>query len=269
MNILFTPGTRPERITKAIENGACDVIVADLEDAVAPAEKAAARGMVQDALLAKGPGKRAVRINAWPSKWAAEDLATLASKPEYIVVPKVESPGDLDTLAASIHDEIGIIAILETALGVLNAPAIAAHDRVIAIALGAEDLAADAGMTRSKDNWEMQAHRASVALAAAAHGKIAIDMITADFRDDERFTRECQEARALGYRGKMCIHPNQAIIAAEAFAPTEEEIAWATRVMAAVQETGVGEGGIVVVDGAMVDVPVIEQARRILTASQK
>lgn len=266
MNILFTPGTRPDRIAKAIETHACDVVVADLEDAVAPAEKADARRMVQDALLATG-AKRAVRINAWPSKWAADDLATLTSNPDFVVVPKVESAEALDALASQTGD-IGLIAILETARGVLNADQIAGHPNVVAIALGAEDLAADAGMTRSPSNWEMQSHRAHVALAAAANGKIAIDMITADFKDDERFQRECQEARDLGFRGKMCIHPRQAELAAAAFAPTEEEIAWAKRVLAAVDDSGVGEGGIVVVDGAMVDVPVIEQARRI-TASQK
>jgi citrate lyase subunit beta/citryl-CoA lyase len=268
MNILFTPGTRPDRITKAIETGACDVIVADLEDAVAPAEKAAARAMVQDALLTKGPAARAVRINAWPGKWAADDLAVLASQPEFVVVPKVETAHALDSLASQTGDA-GIIAILETALGVLNAQEIAAHPAVVAIAFGAEDLAADAGMMRSHSNWEMHSHRAHISLAAAASGKIAIDMITADFGDEARFTRECQEARSLGFRGKMCIHPKQAAIADQMFSPTEEEIAWATKIMDAVTKSGIGEGGIAVVDGAMVDVPVIEQARRILTASQK
>ncbi|MGB1697552.1 MAG: HpcH/HpaI aldolase/citrate lyase family protein [Thermoplasmatota archaeon] len=267
MNILFTPGTRPDRIMNAIQTGACDVIVADLEDAVAPNEKDSARRMVQDALLTRGEAKRAVRINAWPSKWAAEDLQVLVSEPDYLVVPKVETAADLTELAAIA--ETPIIAILETAKGVLNASEIAAHEAVHAIALGAEDLAADAGMQRSESNWEMQTHRATVALAAAAHGKVAIDMITADFKDDARFQRECNEARALGYRGKMCIHPAQAALARAAFAPTAEEVAWATRILEAVEATGVGEGGIVVVDGAMVDVPVIRQARRILTASQK
>lgn len=266
MNILFTPGTRPDRIMKAIQSGACDVVVADLEDAVAPDEKAAARRMVQDALLTRGPAKRAVRINAWPSKWAAEDLQVLASQPDYIVVPKVETAADLTELAAIA--ETPIIAILETAKGVLHASEIAAHEAVHAIALGAEDLAADAGMQRSASNWEMQTHRANVALAAAAHGKTAIDMITADFKDDERFNRECGEARALGFRGKMCIHPSQAALATKAFSPSQEELEWANRVLAAVEESGVQEGGVVVVDGAMVDVPVIRQARRIVTARQ-
>ncbi|MGB0652563.1 MAG: HpcH/HpaI aldolase/citrate lyase family protein [Thermoplasmatota archaeon] len=274
-SVLFTPGTRPDRVRNALEAGAADVVVADLEDAVPPAQKEEARAAVAD-LLADLPAAhavRAVRINPWPSALAEADLeAVLNAAPDLIVVPKAEDPAVVEALAARLDEadsDARLLLILETAAGVLAARELAAaSDRVAAVAFGAEDLAADAGLRRSPSNWEVSVPRATVALAAAAAGGVAaIDMITADFRDDDRFRREAEEARALGYAGKMCLHPAQVAVAHEAFAPTPEEIAWAERVLAAVEAAGAGSGGVVVVDGKMVDVPLVEQARRI--ASQQ
>lgn len=278
-SVLFTPGTRTDRIGKAWETGAADVVVADLEDSVAPADKAEARVAVAAALIAaQGPAgcERAVRINAWPSALAEADLdAVLPASPDLIVLPKAEDPAMVEALGARLdaaEAELGmepgtvrLLLILETAAGVLTSSALAScSDRVAAIAFGAEDLAADAGLRRSPTNWEVSVPRAMVALAAAAAGIDAIDMITADFRDAERTRREAEEARALGYAGKMCLHPAQVAIVHDAFAPTPDEIAWAQKVLASVEAAGAGAGGVVVVDGKMVDMPLIQQARRIL-----
>jgi len=267
-SVLFTPGTRPERIQKALESGAADVVVADLEDAVAPTHKIEARIAVRNALLAvpESPAVRAVRINAWPGPLAEEDLeVVLAAAPDLIVVPKAERVTDIQALEARLAGHgAGLLLILETAAGVLSARDLAACDRVRAIAFGAEDLAADAGMRRSPENSEVAVPRALVALAAAAEGKAAIDMITADFKDEARTRREALEARALGYVGKMCLHPAQVTVVHDAFVPTAQEIAWAKKVVAAAEAGGADSGGVVVVDGRMIDVPLVRQARRIL-----
>ncbi len=271
-SVLFTPGTRGDRIQKALHTGAADVIVADLEDAVAPDQKEQARDEVRTALDAvpASAAQRAVRINPWPSRTAEDDLdAILDTNPDLLVIPKAESPDDIRALDARLGNHPArLLLILETAEGVLNARKLArATDRVAALAFGAEDLAADAGMRRSPSNSEVAVPRALVALAAAAAGIAAIDMITADFRDTDRATREATEARALGYKGKMCLHPTQVTATHAAFAPTQEEIAWAQRVVHAADEAGSEAGGVLVVDGAMVDVPLIRQARAILAES--
>ena len=246
---------------------------------MAPKDKIEARIAVRNALLATrktAKAVRAVRINAWPSRLAEEDLeVVLAARPELIVVPKASDAAAVQVLDARIgaveedasweEGAIGLVLILETAAGVLHARELAAcSDRVVALAFGAEDLAADAGMRRSSDNHEMAVPRGLVALAAASEHVAAIDMITADYQDLDRTSREAREARDLGYAGKMCIHPAQVAVVHDAMAPTETELAEARAIVAAVEASGVGEGGVVVVDGRMVDMPLIEQARRVL-----
>ncbi len=277
-SVLFTPGSRTDRLRKALEGGAADVVVADLEDAVAPADKAEARHEVAQ-LLSEMPNAacvRAVRINAWPGTLAEADLEeVLPAAPDLIVVPKAEDTAMIEALDARItatEEDVGaepgsvrLLLILETAAGVLAARELAGcSQRVAGVAFGAEDLAADAGLRRSPSNWEVCVPRANVALAAAAAGVMAVDMITADFKDLDRTRREAEEARALGYAGKMCLHPAQVAVVHEAFAPTEEELTWAKRVLAAVDDAGAMAGGVVVVEGKMIDVPLIQQARRLL-----
>lgn len=281
-SVLFTPGTRPERVTKALETGAADVVVADLEDAVAPGDKIEARIAVRNALLEaagdKAKAVRAVRINPWPSSLAEEDLdVVMVAAPDLIVVPKAEDAATLAVLDQRLEQAEAaqgiapgttrLLLIAETAAGVLDARELTrASDRVVGIAFGAEDLAADAGMRRSPSNDEVAVARSMVALAAAASRVAAIDMITADMGDLERLEREASEARSLGFAGKMCIHPKQVPVVHAAFDPTEDELAWAQKVVAAAEEGGASDGGVVVVDGRMIDVPLIEQARRVLQA---
>lgn len=277
-SVLFTPGDRGDRIASALRDGKADAVVADLEDAVAPARKAEARRAVVAAWTAvpESVPLRGVRINRWPSPEAEADLdAVLPARPYLVVVPKCEDPADvraLDGRLTLMEERLGlpagstrILAVTETAAGVLAAREVAAASRrIVALAFGAEDLAADAGLRRSTDNWEVQVPRALVPLAAAAAQVGAIDMITADPRDLERTALEAAQARALGYSGKMCIHPMQVVAVHEAFRPTPDEVAWARKVADAVAKAGIAEGGVVVVDGRMVDVPFITQARRIL-----
>jgi citrate lyase subunit beta/citryl-CoA lyase len=279
-SLLYAPGDRPERVEKALASSA-DLVLADLEDAVAPDRKAEARKHAAALLKpARARGLRGVRINAWPGAMAEADLeAILATRPDVIAVPKceeVQAVRDLDSHLAGMERKAGLakgtvrlLLILETAAGVLAAQALArASPRVLAVAFGAEDLAADAGLLRSPGNAEVSVPRALVALAAASAKVAALDMITADPRDGERAGREALEARSLGYAGKMCIHPAQLESVHAAFQPTAQEVAWARRVLAAVQDSGIADGGVAVVDGRMVDVPFIEQARRVLADAE-
>lgn len=269
-SLLYTPADRPERYTKAWREGLADAVCADLEDAVAPAGKDKARQMVVQALRGTPRGRtlRAVRVNAIGSEHHEADVANaLAAGCDLLVVPKCEDADALARLAARVEREAvaatRVVAIVETARGVLAAREVCAAG-VAAVCFGAEDLAADAGLRRTPENTEVLAARQWVALCAAAAGILAIDMITADVTDLARAEREAREARAWGYRGKMLVHPGQVPGVHAAFRPTEPEVAWARKVVAAVDAAQVGSGGVVLVDGRMVDVPVIEQARRVL-----
>ncbi len=270
-SLLYTPADRPERYVKAWRQGAADAVCADLEDAVAPENKDQARRMVVDALrqVPKAPALRAVRVNAAGTPQHEADVAAaLAAGCDLLVVPKCEDPAVLARLAARVEREAAgptrLVAIIETARGVVNARELCAAGGVAAVCFGAEDLAADAGLRRGPDNHEVLAARQWVALCAAASRVHAIDMITADFADHARVGREAREARAFGYRGKMLVHPSQVPPVHAAFRPTEEELAWARKVVAAVEAARVAAGGVVRLEGRMVDVPVLEQARRTL-----
>lgn len=267
-SVLFSPADKPERVRKALETAIADVVVADLEDGVHPDQKAAARAAAADVLrdVPSADAVRAVRINAWPGSESEADLtAVLPAEPDLIVVPKAESVAAVKALDARLSEadnDARLFLIFESARGVLRAlDLIEASDRVVAVAIGAEDLAADAGMRRTPENTEVRTARQLVALAAAAGDVAAVDMITADFRDAERARRESEEARGFGFTGKMIVHPAQVEPVHAGFAPTEDEREWACKVLAAAE--GLDSGGVVVVDGQMIDAPLIAQARRI------
>jgi citrate lyase beta subunit len=284
-SVLFTPGTRGDRIEKAIQRRAGDVVVADLEDAVGPEDKASARETVRDALQGMTKGAkdgapsgpvRAVRVNTLESGLALLDLeVVMPARPGLVVVPKAQGVGDVVVLDEAIHrlermhqipgGSTGLLLIIESARGVLEAARLArASPRVRALAFGAEDLAADAGLRRSRENHEVMMARSQVALAAAAAGVVAVDQVFVDLEDEEGLQREALEARSLGYTGKMVIHPAQSVVVHRAFAPSAEELEKARRLVAAVDEGDVGEGGVLRFEGKMIDVPLIEQARRLL-----
>jgi len=267
-SVLFTPGDRPDRLGKAWRDSIADVVVADLEDAVAPAHKDDARAHVARLLATASTSEKAVRINPFPR--GKQDLeALLGAGVQLILVPKADMES-LAVIAKFLAEWEGgamraappILAILETAVGVLEAGAIAALPRVVAVALGAEDLAADAGMRRTESNDEVAYARGHIALAAAAAGKDAIDMISATLQDDRRLRREATEARNMGFAGKMCIHPSQVAVIHAAWTPSPQEIEWAQAVVHAGAD--LEGGGVAVVAGKMVDVPLLRQARRIL-----
>ncbi|BDE04948.1 citryl-CoA lyase [Vulcanimicrobium alpinum] len=256
--LLFVPADRPERYAKAIASGATGAIL-DLEDAVSPDRKAFAREQVR-AFLAAGDdrARTAVRINPADGPEGVADLAMLASAPSAaaIVVPKANDRADLERVSDAAGD-VPLIAIVETARGVVNCERLAATAHVLALAFGPYDLAAELGGDTSAD--VMLPHRARLLIAARAAGCLAIDGPSREYGDPAIPARDAEHAKRLGYDGKLLIHPAQLAPVRAAFAPTADEVAYARRIVDAAARANPA-----VLDGTMIDPPIILAAERVL-----
>jgi len=267
-SILFVPGNRADRFPRALAAGA-DAVVFDLEDGVEDGRKADARRAIAEWLAATPASRTArfVRVNASGSAWQAEDLVWLASVSghiEGVVLPKAESSADIERVAA-LAPAGCVIPLLETARGIIGAAAIAsARATIPALLFGAEDFTAELGIPRTLDGEELLLARSQVVLAAAAIGADAIDAVFVDLAAPERLRQDAMRARALGFRGKMAIHPDQVATINGVFSPSADEIARARRLIdAADAARRQGEGAFRFED-RMVDAPVIARARRVL-----
>lgn len=267
-SLLFAPAVRPDLLRKMPRTGA-DAIVIDLEDATPPDAKDAGRVEMRSAvadLASQLP--ILVRVNDDTTPWHDDDLDSLPTEGlAGIVVPKIETIAGLDSLATRLTDrglDMPVIGGVETALGVADARPLLAHDVVSAAYFGAEDFIADLGGVRTASNDEVAYARAQVALAGRLADVTVIDQIVADFTDDDRCLQECLQARAMGYDGKLCIHPSQVAIANEAFLPSSEEIDRARRLLEAYDDAKAQGVASVAFEGQMVDEPVARQARRVL-----
>jgi len=255
--LLFCPASRPDRFAKAADRA--DAVVLDLEDAVGPADKAAAR----EALVTQplDPDRVIVRVNGVRSGELDADLAALArTRYRIVMLPKTESADDVSALAG--YD---VVALVETAVGVLAAGEIARGSPVVGLMWGAEDLVASLGGSSSRfDDGRYRdvarAARAGVLLAAGAHGKAAIDAVHLDLHDLDGLRAEAEDAAASGFAATACLHPDQVPAIRKAYRPSSEQLAWAERVLAAAAE----QPGVFSLDGQMVDEPVLAQARRVL-----
>ena len=258
-SVLYIPGSKERALDKARELD-CDAIIFDLEDAVAPDEKANARALLARVLAEADFGGRAriVRVNGLDTDWGREDAIALAAAiragamVDAILVPKVSSPADLDTVAALVPD-IPLWAMMETALGMLNAAAIAAHPRLEGMVMGTNDLARELGSRFRQDRLAMQAGLGLCLLAARAYGRIIVDGVYNAFKDEAGLMAECEQGRDMGFDGKTLIHPAQLAIANAAFAPSEAEIDLARRQIAAFEEAKAAGQGVAVVDGRIVE----------------
>ena len=256
---LFVPGNRPERFDKAAVAGA-DVVILDLEDAVAPSDKDAARERVA-AWLTGSPVPCAVRVNAAGTDWHLADLdAVAATGPALVMLPKADGAEVVARVLDALPHGSAIVALVESARGVLGAADLARAPGVARLAFGSYDLAAELGVDPDHAPALTGARSALVLAAAAAGLNGPVDGVTGDVRDSARLTADVAAAAALGFTGKLCVHPSQVAPSAAALAPTREESAWAERVLAAVDERS---DGVVLVDGRMVDAPVVARARRI------
>ncbi len=272
-SLLFTPGDQPDMLRKAPRAGA-DVIVFDLEDAVAPDRKPEARGAVNEVLADPEfdpDAEVVVRVN--PTGIAADDDldAVLDGLGEgdldAVMLPKVGSADDVETLDRLLGEydyRVPILALVESARGVLHAEEIAAAGPTDALVFGAEDLTADVGATRTDQGTEVLSARQHVVLAASAAGVDAIDTVYTDFGDERGLRQEAAFAVQLGYDGKLAIHPTQVDPINSAFTPDADRIEWARNVLEAKREAEEADRGVFEVDGEMIDAPLVAQAERIV-----
>ncbi len=264
--LLFCPADRPERYQKAAIRA--DAVILDLEDAVAPADKQRARGAILAQVGATGdepeldPSRTIVRVNPAGTEEFEKDLHCLAHTPyRTVMLAKAESAEQLEALG-----DYQVVALCETAVGVLNAPAIAAAPNVVALMWGAEDLLATLGGTSSrKDDGRYRAvalhARSSVLLAARAFGKEAVDAVYVNIPDLSGLAAEAADAVASGFSSKACIHPSQAAVVRGAYAPSEAEVTEAAALLQAARATG---SGVFQYNGKMIDGPILKHAEAVI-----
>ncbi|MGB3278839.1 MAG: CoA ester lyase [Pseudorhodobacter sp.] len=251
---LYIPGSKARALEKA-QTLATDAIIFDLEDAVSPEEKPAARALLVKTLAEADYGNRAriVRVNGLDTDWGADDIAAfVGAKIDALLIPKVSTPEDLDAVAEMIPDT-PLWAMMETALGMLNATAIAAHPRLAGMVMGTNDLAKELNSRFRADRLPMQAGLGLCLLAAKAHNLTIIDGVYNAFKDDDGLAAECDQGRDMGFDGKTLIHPAQLAIANAAFAPSEAEISLAERQIEAFNAAKAAGQGVAVVDGKIVE----------------
>jgi len=271
-SILFVPGTREDRFASAIASGA-DAVVFDLEDGVEAGRKLEAReaiGRFFRETAAAAP-MRLVRVNQPARQWFQDDLDFVQATAGVggVVLPKCEQLEQLRLVAEVVGAE-RVFPLIETARGVLNASSLAdAFPSVPALLFGAEDLTAEMGIRRTIDGEELLVARSQVALAASAAGMDAIDAVFTNVTDVEGLRRDANRARALGFRGKMAIHPGQIAIVNEIFSPSAAEIEQAGRVVAAFASARSAGDAVLRLDDEMVDAPVVARAQRVLDLAKR
>ncbi|WP_305092381.1 CoA ester lyase [Prescottella sp. R16] len=254
---LFCPADRPERFAKAA--AAADVVILDLEDGVAPADKASARRALAGTPL--DPARTVVRVNAHGTEDHALDCAALDRTPyTTVMLPKCESADQVVDLAP-----LSVIALVESPLGALTIPHTVTAENCVGVMWGAEDLVAALGGASSRTTAgayrDVARHvRSTALLAAKAHGRFALDSVFLDIPDLDGLGAECEDAVAVGFDAKVAIHPGQVDTIRRAYTPTREQIDWAERVLAAADR----ERGVFAFEGRMVDAPVLRHAEQIV-----
>ena len=280
-SMLFLPGNTPNMLI----NGNClgsDAVIFDLEDAVSPAEKDAARILVRNTLryMDFRGCETIIRINSTDTPyWKADLEAMMPRKPQLILLPKTGSPKDIlevDSWMSQLEDKlgmerntVGLMALIETALGVENAFAIAtASKRVKALFLGAEDLTADLQCKRTKEGREIEYARTRLVAAARAAGVDVYDTPFTDVNDDEGIWTDTRLAKALGFTGKASISPRHVEVINQVFSPTEKEIDYAYEVMEAIALAAQQGRGVIALRGKMIDAPIVARAKQTIAAAE-
>lgn len=277
--LLFVPASR-QRMVAGAARSAADAVILDLEDAVAGADKAAARDQIPSSIDALHDAAKTVmvRVNAIDTGLTRDDVLAAVRVGLYaVVLPKVQAPQDLRDLDVLLREAemahgirpgtVGVLPIIESARAVLRCEAIAgAIDRLIGIAIGGEDYTADLGVERDAEGLALQHIRGVVVQVAVAGGIVPIDAPYIDFRDELGLARDAAVARAVGLKGKFVIHPDQVATVNSVFSPNAREIALAKRVVAAYDGRPDGTAAINV-DGRMVDAPVVARARAVLESA--
>ena len=264
-SVLYIPGSKPRALDKA-RGLACDAIIFDLEDAVSPDEKTAARDTLADALSEGGYGNRlkVIRINGLDTEWGEGDArAAAAMAPDAILLPKVGNPGDLEALAEIVGDR-PLWAMMETPGAMLNAAAIAAHRQLQAMVMGTNDLAKELQTRFRPDRAPLATGLGLCVLAAKAHGIAIVDGVYNAFKDEDGLRAESEQGRDMGFDGKTLIHPAQLDIANEVFSPSEAEADLARRQIEAFEAVQASGQSVAVVDGRIVENLHVATARETL-----
>ena len=270
-SVLFLPASNPRAIEKA-RTLACDVVVLDLEDAVAPEAKDEARDAALAAVRQGGFGARTVviRLNDLDSPWGEADVAAVvATAPDAVAVPKVGSADAVrgwEGALCAAPEGLRLWAMIETAAGVLNLREVvtASTGRLQALLFGPNDLSKDLGRQHGRDRTGLHPALAWTVAAARSAGLTPLDGVFNDLSDAAGFEAECREARSFGFDGKCLIHPSQVEAANRLFSPTSEEAAWARAVIAAFDDPANAGKGVLRVDGRMAERLHVEQAKRII-----
>ena len=257
--LLFVPGDRPERFARATASGA-DAIVIDLEDAVQPDAKSAARAHVAEWLAAGG--KAIVRINAIATDWHEADL-TLLNSPGLLAVmlPKAEDPDSLAQFTSGLPDGVPVIALIETALGLWSLGDLVRVDGISRLGFGSIDFQLDTGI-EDEDQGLLFARSRIVVASAMAGLEAPLDGVTVNLDDETVLASDTARARRLGFGGKLCIHPRQVEGVKSGFMPSTEEIEQAQRIKVVAEEAGAK--GAIRLDGRLIDAPVVARALRLL-----
>lgn len=280
-SMLFLPGNNPNMLI----NGNClgaDAVIFDLEDAVSPAEKDAARILVRNTMryMDFRGCEIIVRINSIDTAFWKQDIdEILPYKPGLILLPKTGSAKDVleaDAYISQVEDKlglprntVGLMPLIETAMGVENAFAIAsATDRVKALFLGAEDLTADLQCKRTKEGREIEYARTRLVVAARAAGVDVYDTPFTDVNDDEGIVKDAELAKALGFTGKASISPRHVEVINAVFSPTQKDVDYAYEVMNAIAEAKAQGKGAIALRGKMIDAPIVARAERTIAMAQ-
>lgn len=275
--LLYVPGDDLHKIQKAISLGV-DCVCMDLEDGVAVNRKEPARFNVHQALqtLSFGETECLVRINPVGSGLELLDLEqVLPGKPGGVVIPKVESGDQIRWVSTQLAEaerrsclspsEIILIAVVETARGIINLPEIIGADpRLQALIFGAEDFASDLGAIRTPEAWEVFYARSAIVTHAAAGNLQAIDQVFINFNDTEGLIHDARQGANMGFSGKQIIHPKQVQPVQEVFTPSDEAVVYALRIMEAFKSSQEAGKGAFALDGKMIDAPIIKSAQRVL-----
>lgn len=273
-SVLYMPAVNARALEKA-KGIACDAIIFDLEDAVAPDAKALARQQAVAAVSSGdyGPRELTIRCNGLSTPWGADDLAAAGSvAPSAVVIPKVDSVAQLDDVAAALDaagaSETSIWAMVETPTAIFDVRAIAAHERVSVLVLGTNDLAREIRAPLLAGRANLLGYLATAVLGAREAGKVVLDGVYNDIHDAEGFAAECRQGVEMGFDGKTLVHPSQVDPANSAWSPSEDEVALARRVIDAYREAESDGRGVVTVDGRMIEHLHVANAERTLALAE-
>lgn len=279
-SVLYMPGSNQRALEKARSIPA-DALILDLEDAVAPDAKVAARDMICKAVKLGGYGQREViiRVNALETPWGAEDLmAACDAAPDAILVPKVHRPGDIISAAKVLqakhaNPRTKLWAMMETPMAIVNVAEIAAvgtepQHRLACMVMGTNDLLKESRARAQHNRFAVVPWLAMTIVAARAYGLDVLDGVYNDFKDEKGLREECEHGRTLGMDGKTLIHPSQVGPTNEIFSPTSEEVAWSRKIIATFAQPENAKKGVITVDGKMVERLHMVMAQRVVAIAE-